>query len=317
MKLFYICFFIIVLSSCTSKAFEDEEIVKIQIRNLQNFDNVDGETRSISEAISSTSAKIDLYYQNGDGFGLFPSSGYQIPFFASDVPNNKSAEVSVLAQGWNTDPDLLYATYYPYNKDIFVSTAIPFSYVGQKQIGNNSENHMKDFMLMVSNVSAANGKSFNFGMTHAGACLKFNLTINASLEAPLSFTKLAMLGPSKDCYGKAGEFNMFSDSQQFENVERTRVLSIDLENVSIANSSDQVTVFMAACAPITLTSNDVIILWDSNGNTYTGFSNRDMIRPAGSGTNINATLELNNAIKTVIEQYAEEDAASGQLNTGN
>lgn len=312
----------IVFCACSSvnEGLNTEDLVYIQLNDIPQIDNgeINVNTRAITE--NPEGNVCAFYYQNGDGLGLFPSSGYQIPFFATGIDGDKATNVTVVAQGWLTDPELTYATYYPYDKNNFNGSEIPFSYAGQKQVGNKSAAHIKDYMLRVSNESAANGNKFSFDIVHVGTTIKFELVLS-DVQSPVTFTRFAIMGPDRESFVKKGVFNMFSSPQEFvqSSLVQSRVATLDLENLTV-EGSETLALFMAFAAPLTMKAGTyTLVLWDDYGNTYTGtkvFSSQ-IVLPKNTSNRLSVTMSLNNAIKTVIEQYAEEDAASGQLNTGN
>lgn len=312
-----------VFISCNIEKTNDvykEDIYTINIENIPSFEEDDSliSTRSVTELYPGSNI-VNLFYENGDGFGLFPNTGYQIPFFVSGL-SEKSPSVSVYANGWNTDPELLYATYFPFNSSIINSNAIPFIYKGQEQEGNGTTAHLKEFFLMVSNATNAEGKTFHFNLTHAGLTLRFYLTLdntNQDIEFPLNLTRFTILGPNADSFVNSGDYNMFASTPQFENIKTSRVASINLKNFVVTGDSPYADIFMAFAAPLPLMGEYTLILWDDQGNTYSASKSYSTTRQANSAAKLSLTLIKNNAIKTVIEQYAEEDAASGQLNTGN
>lgn len=314
-SLFFFC-------ACSSE--EDEKLQSkyyIEINTIAQTDNFDiGLTRAVVENPENTNV-CNLFYENGDGFGLFADGGYQIPFFVSGQ-SAPSTSVSVIAEGWDAKQSVKYATYYPFNKDIFNSHAIPFSYLGAVQNGNASVAHMNDCMLIVSNASECVDNKFVFNLEHAGTTVRFQLTMdaaNADISYPVEFTRMAILGNTPSDFITYGEYNLFSEPQQFENIKTSRVRSINLKNFTINSSSELLYIFMSFAAPLTLNGSYTVILWDENGNTYTGLTPTygGTILSKNSSNRIRATISPNNAIKTVIEQYAEEDAASGHINTGN
>lgn len=310
------------LCACSSEVdTENHNKYYIEINTIAQIDNYDlGLSRAVVDNPENTNI-CNLFYENGDGFGLFADGGYQIPFFVSGL-TTPSTSVSVIAEGWDAKPSMKYATYYPFNKDIFNSHAIPFSYSGAEQSGNASVAHMSDCMLIVSNASECVDNKFIFNLEHAGTNVRFQLTMDAADERisyPIVYTRMAILGNSSADFITYGEYNLFSEPQQFENIKTSRVRSINLKNFTINSSSELLYIFMSFAAPLTLNGSYTIILWDENGNTYTGLTPTygGTILSKNTSNRIRATMSLDNAIKTVIEQYAEEDAASGHINTGN
>lgn len=95
----------------------------------------------------------EFQWAENDTVGIFPEKGSQVYFSMSAGSGTKTATFD--GGGWALKSSSRYAAYYPFKGDMYLAhTAIPVSYVEQKQTGNNSTQHLSayDYMAAVASI---------------------------------------------------------------------------------------------------------------------------------------------------------------------
>lgn len=243
---------IISLCACTTSSVNDLEdnqegdfkiyLTSPELTEIGETDN----TRSYASGTSTNA--FDFYYENNDSIGIFPQGGYQIPFVVSGVPDSGSMTgASINAGTWRTNPSSTYACYLPFNYDNKSGSAIPFSYAGQKQIGNNGSDHLGAYVTLVSDATQANadGNSFTFLMRDIGCYLRLKMTVPATASyrkavfKRVDQTKLFTLRGTYDMFDSSNritkESTSYSISMELVQPNGTEGFSVNQGEVLIAN----------------------------------------------------------------------------------
>lgn len=187
-----------------------------------------------------------------DTVGIYPTSGSQIYFPIEGVGGESYADFD--GGGWAFKTSAKYYSYYPFIGNIYLNrNKIPVSYVGQKQVGISTTNHIGPYDFMYSPACSSNGGKLNFSYRHLGCIIRFNLT-----QLPVgNYTKLAVTAPSQ-IFVKSGWFDLQSESPKIVGEEYTNQLVIDLDEIGISDSSVQVYVYLLS-APVKINGTEVTI----------------------------------------------------------
>lgn len=261
--------------SCSSSVNEGEVIestddVKIMLRYEEGNFYAENEDQPTSRGKFewSTGNVFSYFYSNGDALGIFPSTGYQIPFYVQLPAGDYKQEVSIDAGAWRTSPGYTYACYLPFvyeNKD---GKAVPFSYLGQKQMANNNLTHLASHTILGSNVTEYDEAShkFMFILRRMGCTLRFELTVPYAA----TFTRMEFSSAQANNFITKGYLNLFDTNQTSTPTQRANTLVLDLNNISITDPLSEKLILFLNMEPVDVTGNELTCkLYDTEGNTYT------------------------------------------------
>ena len=178
----------VLLASCTSETFNNPDAEMVSQVTITAKDYVmDDATRT---ALDLTDSGLSFTWAESDVVGIYPNAGDQVSFPMTAGAGTKSASFD--GGGWALKGGYTYAAYFPYNVDNTTNgrsyTALPISYVGQKQPSNNSTAGLGAYDYMVATASTPESGIVTFNFEHIGSVLYIQLT---APEAA-TFTKLTL-----------------------------------------------------------------------------------------------------------------------------
>lgn len=117
-----------------------------------------------STIVTDINGDLQLVWSDKDTLGIFPSSGYQVPFPLGSEAGDKSATFD--GGGWGLKTDGVYSAYTPLIGNFYLKKDnIPLILLTQTQNGNGSYEHLNkyDYMAAVNaTVNQSGGVEFNF-----------------------------------------------------------------------------------------------------------------------------------------------------------
>ena len=117
-----------------------------------------------STVVTDINGDLQLVWSDKDTLGIFPTSGYQVPFPIGSEAGDKSATFD--GGGWGLKTDGVYAAYTPLIGSMYLKMdSIPLVLLTQTQNGNGSFEHLNkyDYMAAVNaTVNQSGGVVFNF-----------------------------------------------------------------------------------------------------------------------------------------------------------
>ena len=186
-----------------------------------------------------------------DTVGIYPANGSQIYFSIEGSGGENYADFD--GGGWAFKTSAKYYSYYPFIGDIYLDRhKIPVSYVGQKQIGISTTDHIGPFDYMYTPACSSNGGKLNFMYRHLSCIIRLNMTLPVG-----NYTKLAITAPSK-AFVKTGWYDLQSDSPSINSKETSNQLVIDLENVNVTVPSTQAYVYVLS-SPVNLNGKEITV----------------------------------------------------------
>ena len=189
-RYFFLLAAMALLASCTSDVLEnatsDNGIVSHVTMTATDFE-LDAATRT---ALEITSSGLSFTWAESDVVGIYPNAGDQVSFPMTKGAGTKTANFD--GGGWALKGNYTYAAYYPYDAgNTFYArpyTALPISYLGQKQPANNSTAGLGAYDYMVATASTPESGNVTFNFQHINSVLYIQLT---SPDAA-TFTKLTL-----------------------------------------------------------------------------------------------------------------------------
>lgn len=251
------------LSGCTSDdAFESVPVREIRA-TLDSFKVEESLTRT-EYNISETSGFQTVWAQ-GDILGIYPIGGDQVSFPISDGIGTTSAKFD--GGSWALRGTYKYAAYYPFSKDCYTidQTAIPVSFTGQVQDGNNTTAHLADydFMAAAGTQPSENG-SVDLRFKHIGCFLRMQLT----MPVAGTFTEVD-IQTDGGSFTTTGTVNLAETAPALSSTATTNKLTLGLNNVKTTSANQAITLYMMV-APDNLSGSTLTFtVKDSNDKCYT------------------------------------------------
>lgn len=179
-------------------------------------------------------------WADGDTLGVFPEEGYQTAFPISAGAGTSTA----LFDGgqWALRANARYAAYYPFTHpmDQIQKTAIPVSYEGQTQNGNNSTAHLGQYDYIGSTYTSVNSSgSAMFSLKHVGAMVKFTLT----MPDAASYTSMT-LSTSAGSFATKATYSLSAGTFALTPTATSQVVELALKNISTTQYVKTLTLYM-------------------------------------------------------------------------
>lgn len=214
---------------------ESVENISVQLKPIIIHEDSEALTRS---SIIKEGEGYRQVWTAGDIIGVYPSSGSQIDFpIKPEYYNQSVAEFD--GGGWALRTGYQYAAYYPYNYEFKDKTALPLSYIGQRQNGNNSMTHINQYNFFVSESAiTASSSSLSFDVMFVGHLLRFALTMP---EAG-TFTRLRL--KSTVPFTKTATIDISGATPVATPVKSSNKMILELENITTAADNEEITLFM-------------------------------------------------------------------------
>lgn len=146
------------------------------------------------------------------------------------------------------------------------SPAIPVSYVGQKQVGNNSTEHLGAYDYMAAVASTPENGNVNFNFKHLGALIKLVVTMDET-----SILKSVKLVTDEDDFITSGYVDLTAENPSVfatddYNCRKSYYYSISLNDIEIEVGKDLVVYFLMP--PVDLTNKSLKAIVSKNNGYY-------------------------------------------------
>lgn len=264
---------------------------------VMDFEGEDG-SRSAIDATGKFS------WTAGDTLGVFPEEGYQTAFPISEGTGTSSA----LFDGglWALRPNARYAAYFPFlhPMDKIHMNAIPVSYEGQKQIGNNSTAHLGSYDYIAAPFTDVNEHGgTTFQMNHLGCIVRFSLT----MPEAASYRSLIIRTNDNNLI-TSGNYDLCG-SLAISPTTTTNALTLGIENISTTQANQTIVLYMMM-APQDLRSTPLTINVVGTEDIYHAtLIGKEMI--AGKAYSYTATCHAQN--NGISHEYVDLGLPSGTL----
>lgn len=174
-KHFFFLIALALLASCTSDVVnKDLEFISHVTITASDFET-DNATRTLLEL---TNSGLSFTWAENDVVGIYPNAGDQVSFPMTSGAGTKRADFD--GGGWALKGNYTYSAYYPYNvENTYYGrsyTALPISYLGQRQTENNSTAGLGAYDYMVATASTPESGNVTFNFSHIGSVLYIQLT---------------------------------------------------------------------------------------------------------------------------------------------
>lgn len=250
------------LVSCSS----DDSLEVMNVREiratLNGFQSEESLTRTAYN-ISETKG-FETVWAAGDILGIYPIGGDQVSFPISDGVGTTSAKFD--GGSWALRGEYKYAAYYPFSTDFYTTdqTAIPVSYLGQTQDGNNTTAHLAtvDFMAAAGTQPSASG-SVDLAFKHVGCFLRMQFT----MPKAGTFTSVTITTDGGN-FTTEGTVNLAAVTPALSATSTDTKLTLGLSNVKTTADNQTITLYMMVAPDNLSTRTLTFTVHDNAGKSY-------------------------------------------------
>jgi uncharacterized protein (TIGR02145 family) len=209
--------------------------------------------------INVVDGKNKFAWSANDTVGIYPNSGSQI-YFVVDAEEG-AGTASFDGGGWEFKLGAVYRSYYPFIGDFYLNPrAIPVSYTGQKQTGNDNTNHMGPYDFMYTPAVSSENGNLRFSYKHLSSILRPVIDLPAG-----RYTQLT-LSVDSPLFVVSGVFDLAAGSPSIEGKSFTRDFSIDLD-ITLSEGEQMVVSLMSA--PVDLRGKTLTVkVWNESGKMF-------------------------------------------------
>ena len=300
-RLFFVSIAVLGLAACSSEmdvAGDAIGDVKRVSMNVADFEWADGE-QTRTTAVNN-GGSISFRWSAKDTVGIFPDKGDQVSFPIEEGAGTGTAVFN--GGGWALKSQSTYVAYYPYNYDNRTGEAIPMTYEGQTQVGNDNLDNLTKCDYIVSSISTPSNGEASFQFKHMGALARFVLTV----PEDATFTEF-ILSSDEEIFPVSQTMNVRTNPVAITNKKMSKTISMSLSGIS-ASAGSTVTLYMLLPAvnlnAKNLTATLVESYYKKYSTTITGKNYE-----SGKAYSHSATLEK----ATSLHEYVDLGLDSGTL----
>lgn len=238
----------------------DNEYVEEVFIKIEPMEKEESSSRVVPEKVGN---QLSYPWELNDTLGIFPTKGGQVEFVISEEFAGKIS-ATFDGGGWGLKNNYTYSAYYPFNFYNRDSKAIPFSYIGQVQKGNNDRSHLRNYYVSTSSPTTVENNKLYFNLVHVGSILNLKLI----MEDPNTYSSVTVFTE-----GKVIPVKKTVDLQDNDNpqtiIEYSDRVSIGLENIQTTSVNDTIHVWMAFPSMTESTYPLKVVVYDSQNFPYT------------------------------------------------
>lgn len=286
------------LFSCDS----DSEFIESQENN--DIENVVVELLKLEgedffSRLATDELVSEYWWEENDTLGIFPSIGGQVEFPIDNEDAGQSKAV-FKGGGWALKATYTYSAYYPfsfYNRNI---KEIPFSYLGQKQTGNDNRNHLRNYLFFASPPVVADNGSLSFNMGHQGSVMRLELTMPvAKIWSSLS------VYTTEDVLPVEKMINLQDASLKQTVVSYADRISVELNEIVTTEANQKIIVWLAYPSVTADSHYLYVTVRDSEGYAYVSEIKKN------DGTHSSATAPMNRRLPRIASPVLQKGMNSG------
>ena len=286
-----ICLAALALASCTKDDLQD--------KTASYSNGIKQITATVADYGAATRSElyqardeIKFRWSAGDVLGIFPDEGDQVGF-AIDDSKAGALTATFDGGGWALKPSHKYAVYFPYIEDAYLlKNAIPLDYTGQVQRNGSNLTHLSKYDFLASNTTSPVDGNLQFTMNHVGAILLLRIHSH-----DYSFFTKCELVADENVFTTKATLSIAGDTPATTSVEKSNVLTLQMENVSDAAGIGMITCAMMVY-PVNLEDKHLKVnLYKSDGTCLSGEVENPQNLEAGKPYAFNVTIskKLTNA----------------------
>ena len=236
-RLFFVSIAALGLAACSNDIDVDSNAigdVKRVSMNVADFEWAEGE-QTRTTAVNN-GGNISFRWSAKDTVGIFPDKGDQVEFPIKAGAGTGTAVFN--GGGWALKSQSTYVAYYPYNYDNRTGEAIPMTYEGQTQVGNDNLDNLTKCDYIVSSISTPSNGEASFQFKHMGALARFVLTV----PEDATFTEF-ILSSDEEIFPVGQTMNVRTNPVAITNKKMSKTISMSISGIS-ASAGSTVTLYM-------------------------------------------------------------------------
>lgn len=290
---------LLILSACNqefSTTLDDQQ----EARNI-----VFSLSQPVGDVLTKTSYDAGnnrFLWSEGDAVGIVSPQGGQLKFTINPEDYGE-IDADFDGRGFALKAGNKYASYYPFLPDFDLNpSALPISFLGQAQTGENGMAHLGAANFSVAQGTSPDAGQLYFTFLNVGSPHRYRLPVLAG-----TFTQFTVIIPTQS-FTVEGTVNLMADNESdliaITPTETTDRLSLELKNTTMA-STGNLRCWMIV-APVNLQGSAItMIAQDSNGQEYVAsVAGRDC--PAN-------TRRVFDALSSVFPRVSEITAEGGSI----
>lgn len=251
-------------NALAQRTVKGEEVTKLSA-SIGNFrSETMGEESSVTRStiIEDGDGNLQLVWSDKDTLGIFPSSGYQVPFPIAAQAGTKNAYFD--GGGWGLMSNGTYSAYSPLIGNLYLNkTEIPLVLLTQVQNGNGSFAHLNkyDYMAAVNATVNQNG-GIDFNFEHLVAIL------HMQIRMPQAGKYKYVILETSDKFTTEAKLDLSDGS--VTTTKQSPIQAMKLENVEVDDSDpNHVLDIYMSILPADLTGKILYTkIYDENNNCY-------------------------------------------------
>lgn len=252
-----------IICSCSSQGTmeeaDNEYVEKVYVRMDPLEEEVESSSRVVPEKVGT---QLSYPWELNDTLGIFPSKGGQVEFVISEKDAGKTT-AAFDGGGWALRNSYTYSAYYPFNFYNRNSKAIPFSYIGQVQTGNNNRSHLRNYYVSTAAPTIVENNQLFFNLVHVGSILNLKLI----MSEPNTYSSVTVFTEGKVIPIKK-TVNLQDNELTQTVIEYSDRVSIGLKNIKTTSANDTIHVWMAFPSMAQSSYPLKVAVYDSEGFPY-------------------------------------------------
>ena len=193
---------------------------------------------------------LQFAWAANDTVGIFPNTGDQLSFPMTAGAGTQSANFD--GGGWAVKASSDYAAYFPFSMGNYGKsrTALPFSYTGQQQDGDNITAHLGAYDLMVASASSPSNGNIGFQFNHLNSFLWIQLQHDGKIIPSYIPTERLTLSADEEVFTEEATVDISTGI--ITPTKKSKSLTLDVIDHRI-NKDDPILNYWMVVCPVDLT----------------------------------------------------------------
>lgn len=299
---------IVALISCSTEN-ESSELLQQDVKQISV--NIEGMVSDDADSRVARDENGDFLWEKNDSLGVFPNVGGQVGFGIEEKYIG-TTHATFNGGGWALRNSYTYSAYSPFNFYNRNVKAVPMSYIGLVQDGNNSKSHLSSKIFMASAPATVIDGVLTFSMSHRGSITELALTL------PQAGTYTSVdLYTSEEILPIEVAFDLQSAQLTQRNIKYSNHYSLKLNNVKTTAANEVVTVWFITPAVVDQAKTFKVVVRDAQGYVYVGDvkTSKGVVaavnNPAKSKRTLKASPVQTDGFTGGIEEWQKGEEVSG------
>lgn len=264
-----LCLFPLLETACSSDDHFENQFVKESsvgvVASVPDFCDAEGIfTRT---TLTPTSTGIAFSWKDGDQIGVYSESNAMLCYSFMEVEGTDAKTARFNGGGFDLKADQKYYTIYPYAAEKTSCSQVPVVFSGQRQLTNNSTDHLGSFDFMAASAIATGPNEAIFNYSHLGAVARIKIAVPIADR----YTSLS-LSSSSPLFVTEGTVDLTSSAVSILSTKTdskiTLLLGEEGYGLEVFNSNLYITAYLSL-APVDLSKFDLTLtVTSASGNEY-------------------------------------------------